>query len=544
MKTPGGLLACCGRSGAALAVLLCTSALDGAGDVPLGHARFHPGDTRPVGYRGDGTGRFAGATPVTHWDLGTGRNIRWRTRLPGGGHSTPIVVGDRVFVMADPGILLCVDRRNGEILWQDFPLELMYPEQLKGKGADELAKIKQAVIKANNDAHRWGMQHQFPTLLADAAAAMPDDPVLKQFIETPGVQVADSGTGIPNPMAVANLRSGRGGEFYWISYTFAPPVSDGRFVYVRYSVNMQLVCYDLDGRRQWASRLSNNAQRLRDSRTRAPRDSRYVRLYGNWLYTPGHEEYYIVDKRDGEVHRHELKQRTNSVGQAAAMVTVDERPYVMLGGEFDGNVNEFFDAATGKLAGTGAVVSVKDPRGKLARTLDVPTSGALTVGDTSYCALGSYAYRDNAGACAIRYRRAGEGFAGKMLWHTKLPAVTWRSGALAGGRLFLAGEGLTHAVLDAQTGAVVFEQKQKQVSGEDGAETAGAIITNNPASSRTHFFQPSWGGKTAVVDAATGKAIGYSQCEPMMGNGLFLHGDAIYTRGMFHLYCIGGPVDR
>jgi outer membrane protein assembly factor BamB len=50
-------------------------------------------------------------------------NVVWKTRIPGKGHSSPIVWGDRVFVttaLEDKGerALICVDRRDGKILWQ------------------------------------------------------------------------------------------------------------------------------------------------------------------------------------------------------------------------------------------------------------------------------------------------------------------------------------------------------------------------------------------------------------------------------------------
>lgn len=62
-------------------------------------------------------------------------NIIWRTELPGAGSSSPIVSGDRVFLTCysgygldakDPGDLsklkrhaICLNRRDGKILWQD-----------------------------------------------------------------------------------------------------------------------------------------------------------------------------------------------------------------------------------------------------------------------------------------------------------------------------------------------------------------------------------------------------------------------------------------
>src|SRR5579859_5928399 len=71
------------------------------------------------GPRGDGTSQAKGL-PLT-W--GPKENIRWKTPIPGKGHSSPIVWGDRVFVttcLEDKGerVLMCLDRRDGSILWQ------------------------------------------------------------------------------------------------------------------------------------------------------------------------------------------------------------------------------------------------------------------------------------------------------------------------------------------------------------------------------------------------------------------------------------------
>lgn len=48
-------------------------------------------------------------------------NIAWKTPIPGKGHSSPIIFGDRIFVTSalDEGkqLLLCLDRKSGKILW-------------------------------------------------------------------------------------------------------------------------------------------------------------------------------------------------------------------------------------------------------------------------------------------------------------------------------------------------------------------------------------------------------------------------------------------
>lgn len=91
----------------------------------------------------DQTGVAADANPPTMWN--ETENVRWKTRLPGQGHSTPIIFADRIFVTAAipigpklpprpsgrPGahdnlpidseyrfVVIAIDRRDGKILWE------------------------------------------------------------------------------------------------------------------------------------------------------------------------------------------------------------------------------------------------------------------------------------------------------------------------------------------------------------------------------------------------------------------------------------------
>lgn len=54
--------------------------------------------------------------------------MAWRTELPGGGHASPIVWGERIFTVAavpesEQRVLLCVDRANGKLLWEKAVLK-------------------------------------------------------------------------------------------------------------------------------------------------------------------------------------------------------------------------------------------------------------------------------------------------------------------------------------------------------------------------------------------------------------------------------------
>ncbi|MBM4163126.1 MAG: hypothetical protein FJ222_01590 [Lentisphaerae bacterium] len=69
-----------------------------------------------VGWRGDGTGRFPGVTAPLHWDKA--ECLVWKTPTPKWSNASPILVGDRIFLCAEPDSLLCLNKLTGEILWQ------------------------------------------------------------------------------------------------------------------------------------------------------------------------------------------------------------------------------------------------------------------------------------------------------------------------------------------------------------------------------------------------------------------------------------------
>lgn len=94
-------------------------------------------------FRGPGASGLAPAPLPRQWDVPAGSGVRWKTPIPGLGHSSPVVWGDRVFVTTavsaeggeypvglDVGLrhaedharyqwlVLALDRATGEVLWQ------------------------------------------------------------------------------------------------------------------------------------------------------------------------------------------------------------------------------------------------------------------------------------------------------------------------------------------------------------------------------------------------------------------------------------------
>ena len=82
------------------------------------------------GPRGDGTSLEKGI--ATTWDGKSGKNVAWKVALPGVGHASPIIWGDRVFTIStvekpkgtnSPRILLSLDAKTGKIHWQKTVFE-------------------------------------------------------------------------------------------------------------------------------------------------------------------------------------------------------------------------------------------------------------------------------------------------------------------------------------------------------------------------------------------------------------------------------------
>ncbi len=75
------------------------------------------------GWRGpDGTGVTTETELPLTWSAT--ENVRWKIALPEAGNSTPIVWGERVFLTQSVGnrrTLMCVDRKDGKVLWQAGP---------------------------------------------------------------------------------------------------------------------------------------------------------------------------------------------------------------------------------------------------------------------------------------------------------------------------------------------------------------------------------------------------------------------------------------
>lgn len=158
------------------------------------------------------------------------KNIAWMTPLPGRSTSTPIIVRDRLIVLAEPDEILSLDKTTGRIQWSAFAnyFEALSVEEKTSQPAyaekvDPLvAKLKQETDGAKRRQLRAEIQ--------------------KTLIGIDGARFKIAADG--------HFES----HFGIVGFTMPTPVSDGQHLYVWNGMGVA-ACFDLDGNRKWITRI-------------------------------------------------------------------------------------------------------------------------------------------------------------------------------------------------------------------------------------------------------------------------------------------------
>jgi len=206
-----------------------------AADAPLGSPDFRASAERPIGWRGDGSGHFPGATPPMSWGYkdGKGSNIAWMTEMPSS-PSSVIVAGDRLLATINQYELVCLDKRTGRILW----MRTVSPYDAATK--EDRAANKEAFEKMDKLAiARDELLAQIPAPGTNSVGKLVggieknNDEIQKLLTETdkekyknPGMNWSDGG------------------------FMASTPAYDGKFVYAWNGWGVA-ACFDLDGKRKW-----------------------------------------------------------------------------------------------------------------------------------------------------------------------------------------------------------------------------------------------------------------------------------------------------
>jgi len=82
---------------------------------------FKPDETNYPFFRGqDGRGIAGGSGYPVDWNGEGGTNIKWKTKVPKNGKSSPVIWGDKIFVTGAEGTdceVYCINKNTGEIEW-------------------------------------------------------------------------------------------------------------------------------------------------------------------------------------------------------------------------------------------------------------------------------------------------------------------------------------------------------------------------------------------------------------------------------------------
>jgi len=235
-----------------------------------------------IGFRGDGGGYFPDAKiPV---EFGDEKNLLWKTPLVNWSHSSPVPVGNRVLMMAEPTWsgatwpqLTCFDADTGELLWvaDVNPLDA-FP--------DMPTETREAITADFKWYYGWhNTIHTLCRPIARAGGAKEGDPRLAKLnskladldVAVKAICGGDSGY-LGRGHSALDMKEGMKSRLdamrrrirpyhlfdSWVELgvtgrsgvTLATPVSDGKHIWV-FTSHVTVACFDMDGKRQWITSL-------------------------------------------------------------------------------------------------------------------------------------------------------------------------------------------------------------------------------------------------------------------------------------------------
>lgn len=224
---------------------------------------------------------------------GMRKNVVWRTLLPNWGNNAPIAVGDKVLVLCNEGwksnapLLVCLDARDGKILWQKEVDHMdAWPQDQAAIGkecrAKELARWRKYMgwwnkLYWDNSLHAWKAGAAGKKGSTDTMPVSPEQAQLVAQAKADGLNMAPAqgmgvgggtrgryGLGEDLGDGLANFRKCVQNRYYWYQgWTSEAPwygsvmgsvVSDGRRVYAVTALSAA-ACFDLDGKQVWVTDL-------------------------------------------------------------------------------------------------------------------------------------------------------------------------------------------------------------------------------------------------------------------------------------------------
>lgn len=470
------------------------------------------------------TGFAPDANPPISWNEETGENIKWKIDLPGRGSSTPIIWGDKIFVLT-----AIKTERTAE------PAEPA-AESEESEASAKLASPFRFVAQTDADATA-GSAPAASNSAASEPTATPAPEMQDSADQAPRNGRGGGGRGrggrswnIPKPanyhQFVVLCIDRNTGKTIWQktaaellpheghhqtgSFAAGSPVTDGKHLYVSFG-SYGIFCFDLDGNLKWQKDLGDMKMRASFGEGASPVLAG-DRLVINWDHEAG-SKVYVLDAHSGVVVW-ERDRDEASTWNTPLVVEYDGKEQIILNGT---NRVRSYDLATGDLlwecgGQTGnpipspmrfedMAIVVSGFRGAAAYAIPLSSTGDLT--DTD-----------------------------KIAWsHDKgTPYVS--CAALVGDRLYFTKDrAAIVSCLNARTGEPIINQKRLPALDDMYA---------SPVSAGGRVYFTGRNGGTVVIDATKDdvEVLAENKLDDTIDASPAIVGDEIFIRGEKKLYCI------
>jgi outer membrane protein assembly factor BamB len=427
--------------------------------------------------------------------------------MPAETNSSPIAVGDRVFTVAEPTRVLCLNANTGEILWQR---ELGYADSLSGKKATE-ARARAQKLK-QDEAELGRLQSQLIVLIREARRAGATAETKRRRLDvmehvTRLRRSVDSGKKFRTP-PTNDI----------IGYSSATPVSDGASVFVVFA-NGLVASLSLDGAINWAKWFGDlptgEMCGYPEGHAASPL------LVGGRLILP-FRNLMGLDPNTGEVVWTSGVYRNFGSPVSAAVGSVD---VIVTPG--------------------GRIVRARDGRVLASGIDEVWHSGPLAHGRTlSYLGTGSESEMLRMGHATARSfalpRSASETIKTRSLWKQKLTKdLFFASPVFHRGILYAISRNMNLTAVRASNGRVLYE---RDISDEIFEDLNGGYQAYSSLAIAGGLLYASLSDGTTVVikPGRKFKEIARNRLESTRSS-LFFQGRRLYFRGSKNLYCVQEP---
>ena len=429
----------------------------------------------PVGWRTDGTGANSSVRPPVEWS--NEANILWATPMASWSNSSPIIVGDRLFVCSEPTSLVCLRLTDGKILWQKDNSTL---ELLPSAEADDLRAQLEKAEPLTKD--RRELKNQIGRVQRKVKKD-PDNESLAKDLQGLRDRLGE----LKAQLAPLEEHILTGKSHSACGFSSATPVSDGQRVYVMFG-NSVVACYDLHGDRQWIRRID----RWIGQHSTSPL------LAGDKLLVQA-EHLVALNKVTGEeIWRTEAKRRSGTpvrvrVGDVDAIATAN------------GDIIRIEDG-----------YQIAEGLGSLQYNSPILHNGVL--------------YYSQSDTRAWKLPSDIAAFTSDPLWRAQLKKDRYyASPVYHKGLIYSMTKHNVLSVIDAGNGEIIYEKQLDLGKGDAFPSTSIA---------GGYLFVSNSNGTTLVLKPGREyEAVAKSELEEFRSSLVFV-GDKIYLRGLNHMYCI------